>query len=156
MPTVDQSTQERRAGTQKMLAKLQAERTEMLVLFCRVAGLQISPDDKGDTKKGDNKSVQMLLQEFCQILVDYIATAHFSVYERVAGGTERRRTVADLADKLYPNIAETTQIALDFNDKYDCEDHCSNLHHLQNDLSKLGEVLAQRIELEDQIIKLMR
>ena len=155
MSTVDQATQERRAGTQKMLAKLHAERTEMLVLFCRVAGLQTAPDD-GNSKKGDNKSVQMLLQEFCQILVDYIATAHFSVYERIASGTERRRTVADLAEKLYPNIAETTQIALDFNDKYDCEDHCSNLHHLQNDLSKLGEVLAQRIELEDQIIKLMR
>ena len=154
MSTLDQATQERRAGTQKMLAKLHAERTEMLVLFCRVAGLQTMPEATG--KKGDNKSVQMLLQEFCQILVDYIATAHFSLYERIAGGTERRRTVADLAEKLYPNIAETTQIALDFNDKYDCEDHCNNLHHLQNDLSKLGEVLAQRIELEDQIIKLMR
>lgn len=153
MATADQALTDRRAGTLKVLAKLEAERTEMLVLFCRVAGLQPFPEDRA---KGDAKSIQLLLQEFCQILVDYIATAHFSLYERISAGTERRRSVAELAAKLYPAIAETTQVALDFNDKYDCEDHCNNLSHLQEDLSKLGEVLAQRIELEDQIIKLMR
>lgn len=149
MATADTLVNERRAGTQKVIAKLQAERTEMLVLFCRAAGLETYGDDKVA------QPVQEVLQEFCQILVDYIATGHFGLYERIASGQERRRQIADLAAQMYPRIAESTQIALDFNDKYDCEDHCTNLGSLQNDLSQLGEVLAQRIEWEDKLINAM-
>ena len=53
-----------------------------------------------------------VLNEFCQILVDYIASGHFGLYERIVEGTERRRGVADLTVKLYPLVDETTQIAL--------------------------------------------
>lgn len=151
MTTADNAVRERREGTQKVLAKLQAERTEMLVLFCRLAGLELYPEV--DAKKADVKSVQRLLQQFCQILVDYIATAHFGVYERIAGGQERRRVAAELAAQLYPRVARATEVALEFNDKYDCEDHCDNLDQLQQDLSALGEVLAERIELEDRLIQ---
>lgn len=150
MGTADTVSTERRAGTRKMLEKLQTERTEMLVLFCRVAGLEPYPEQKRNLKL-----IQTVLQEFCQIMVDYIATAHFGLYERISSGQERRREVAVLAEKLYPRIAASTQSALDFNDKYDCGDHCTNLEDLQNDLSKLGEILAQRIELEDQLIKMI-
>lgn len=147
MTIADRVAKERRAGTQQMVAKLQAERTEVLVLFCRVAGLE--------PFKADSKPVQLLLQEFCQLLVDYIATGHFGLYERIVSGQERRKLVADLAEKLYPAIAKTTEIALDFNDKYDCEDHCEQLDQLADDLSRLGETLAARIELEDQLLKAM-
>jgi regulator of sigma D len=44
---------------------------------------------------------------------------------------------------------------LDFNEKYECdedEDITGSLAHLDSDLSKLGEILADRILLEDQII----
>lgn len=147
MTVADTQVKERRLGTQHTLEKLEAERMEMLVLFCRVAGLEPHTADK---------PVQVLLQEFCQVLVDYIATAHFGLYERIANGQERRRRVADLAAKLYPDIAESTAVALDFNDKYDCEDHCERLDELTTDLSRLGEALARRIELEDQLIKVMQ
>ena len=153
MATANTLVNERRAGTQKVIAKLQAERTEMLVLFCRVAGLETYSDNPRRVPAA--QPVQEILQEFCQILVDYIATGHFGLYERIASGQERRRQISDLAAELYPRIAESTQIALDFNDKYDCEDHCTNLGSLQNDLSKLGEILAQRIEWEDKLIKAM-
>lgn len=147
---VDTLANERRAGTKKVIAKLQAERTEMLILFCRTAGLDTYSDNQKPAQP-----VQEVLQEFCQILVDYIATGHFGLYERIASGQERRRQIAELAERLYADIAESTQIALDFNDKYDCEDHCTNLSSLQNDLSKLGEILAQRIEWEDKLINAM-
>lgn len=150
MGIADTVSTERRAGTRKLLEKLQAERAEMLILFCRVAGLEPYPDQKRDLKV-----VQNVLQEFCQILVDYIATAHFGLYERISSGQERRREIAAVAEQLYPRIADSTQAALDFNDKYDCGDHCTNLENLQQDLSTLGEVLAQRIELEDRLIKMM-
>lgn len=153
MATANTLVNDRRAGTQKVIAKLQAERTEMLVLFCRVAGLEPYTDNPRHASAA--QPVQQVLQEFCQVLVDYIATGHFGLYERIANGQERRRQISDLAVELYPRIAESTQLALDFNDKYDCEDHCTNLGSLQKDLSKLGEILAQRIEWEDKLIKAM-
>lgn len=147
MGIADRIAEERRAGTQKIVEKLQAERAEVLVLFCRVAGLE--------PFSGEAKPVQLLLQDFCQLLVDYVATGHFGLYERIVTGQERRKRVADLAEQLYPRIAQTTQIALEFNDKYDCGDHCEQLDDLSGDLSRLGESLAARIELEDQLLEAM-
>ena len=140
------TTGERRRGSQDMASKLISERTEMLTTFCRLAGIE---------PYTANKPVQKLLQEFCQILVDYVAAGHFALYERIVEGKERRRSVSDLAAQVYPRIAKTTDVALDFNDKYDCEDHCTALDSLSADLSHLGEELAARIDLEDRLLALM-
>jgi len=139
---------ERRAGSRDLIEKLTSERAEMLALYCRVAGL--APFDDGDTQ------VQDMLQEFCQVLVDYVAAGHFSLYERIVNGQERRKEVAELAERLYPKISRTTEMALDFNDKYDCEDHCQINRNFDQDLSELGEALATRIELEDQLMDALR
>lgn len=141
--------QERRSGSRELVKKLLAERTEMLVLFCRVAGLEPFKEEKQRT------SAQKLLQELCQVLVDYIAAGHFGLYERIANGAERRQALAELAAKYYPRIAATTDAALAFNDKYDCEDPGELTEDLAKDLSHLGEQLAARIELEDQLLKLI-
>jgi len=139
--------QERRSSSQEVIQKLLAERTEMLALYCQIAGL----DPFGKNSRG--KHSLELLQKFCQVLVDYIAAGHFSLYERVVNGTERRQRIAGLADQLYPRIADTTEAALDFNDKYDCGDHCQIAASFDDDLSRLGEELATRIELEDQLLR---
>ncbi|MHB8534909.1 MAG: sigma D regulator [Sulfuricaulis sp.] len=144
--------QERRTGSQELVQKLVAERTEMLSLYCQLAGLE-------PYKNGKNvrpKPAQELLQKFCQVLVDYIAAGHFSLYERIVNGTERRHQIAALAEKLYPRIAGATEAALDFNDKYDCGDHCEIGMAFSDDLSALGEKLASRIELEDKLIQQLR
>lgn len=146
MTTLSPVTKDRRRGSQDLVAKLVAERTEMLSTFCRLAGIEPYTADK---------PVQKLLQEFCQILVDYVAAGHFALYERIVEGKERRREVAQLAAEIYPRIAKTTDAALDFNDKYDCEDHCTVLDGLSADLSHLGEELAVRIELEDRLLAAM-
>lgn len=147
MSTQSSTATERRQGSQDLVGKLVTERTEMLATFCRLAGIE--PYNASD------KSVQTLLQEFCQILVDYVAAGHFAVYERILEGKERRREVSDIAAEVYERIAQTTDMALDFNDKYDCEDHCTALDSLSKDLSKLGEELALRIELEDKLLTAM-
>jgi regulator of sigma D len=137
---------ERRITSQGAIAKLVSERTEMLTLFCRVAGLD--PYENGRQNKTAHREV---FQEFLQVLVDYLAAGHFSLYERIANGSERRRAVSDLAAQLYDRIAESTQVALDFNDKYDGKPfEITPMFH--EHLSRLGEVLANRIELEDRII----
>jgi len=147
MSTLSSITKERRSGSQDLVAKLITERTEMLATFCRLAGIE--PYSAAD------KSVQTLLQEFCQILVDYVAAGHFAVYERILEGKERRREVADIAAQVYERIAQSTDMVLDFNDKYDCEDHCTALDSLSRDMSRLGEELALRIELEDKLLSAM-
>ncbi|MHB8256513.1 MAG: sigma D regulator [Acidiferrobacterales bacterium] len=149
MITVNETTSQeksaaRRARSHELTQKLVAERTEMLVLFCRLAGIESYAPEIRPVKK--------LLEEFCQILVDYISAGHFALYERIIDGTERRRDVASLAEQLYPAIAETTDAALDFNDRYDRDNHRPMLENLPQELSQLGEQIAVRIELEDRLI----
>ena len=144
-----ESLNERRGGTRDAVARMVAERTEVLALFWRLAGMD------SFAEAGRIQPVQELLQEFCQLLVDYIAAGHFSLYERIVNGTERRRELANLAQELYPRIARTTTSALDFNDKYDCGDKFKVTDGFKSDLSRLGEALAMRIDLEDKLIARM-
>jgi regulator of sigma D len=137
---------ERRARSQQDIGKLVESRNETLTLLSDLASKQPFKIDH-DT--------QVLLQNFCESLIDYTASAHFQLYRHIDEEKERREPVQMIAGEIYPRISDITQSILDFNDKYDCEDHCSNLTELAQDLSKLGEMLADRIELEDQLIKVM-
>ncbi len=138
---------ERRGRSRELVTKLVTERTQVLVLFCRLAGIE--------SYSSENKPVRDLLEDFCQILVDYIAAGHFALYERIVERTERRRDIVQLAEDLYPRIALTTDAALDFNDKYDSENERQALEDLPSELSKLGEQIATRIELEDKLLAAM-
>lgn len=134
---------ERRTGTQQLVERLLAERQQVLVMFCRVAGLEPYTDQRPTIK---------LLQEFCQVLVDYSAFGHFEIYDRIASGRERRADVVRVAEDVYSRILEASEVAVEFNDKYDAGDHSVALAELPHDLSVLGEQLALRIEMEDRII----
>ena len=140
----DIETLERRGGTSELISNMLTERNQLLALL-----LQASSMGTGNGADLDRE----LLNEFCQVLVDYIASGHFGLYERIVEGTERRRSVADLAVKLYPRIEKTTQAALAFNEKYDADREDIDTSRLHEELSILGEELTNRIELEDQIIK---
>lgn len=144
MAISEAKTPDRRGGTQDMVQKLLDERQEMLSMFCRVAGLE-------PYNKETPPSVEVL-QKFCQVLVDYSAFGHFEIYERIVAGRERRVRVVEVASEVYPRIAEASECAVEFNDKYDASDHTLDLHQLDGDLGKLGEELATRIEMEDLII----
>ncbi|MEJ2360008.1 MAG: Rsd/AlgQ family anti-sigma factor [Gammaproteobacteria bacterium] len=134
---------ERRFAAKTKLTSLMGSRTETLTLYNQLAGMRpFKPDQE----------IQMALQEFCEALVDYTASAHFQLYRFIDEGTERRAKVLDIAKQVYPNISQTTQQILDFNEKYDCEEHCGDLAELDKDLSNLGEILADRILYEDQVI----
>jgi len=137
---------ERRARSYKEINDLVESRTGALTLYGELAAKRPFSAEQ---------STQVLLQNFCESLIDYTASAHFQLYRHIDEDRERRLPVLEVADKIYPVISDITQKILDFNDKYDCEDHCSDLSHLADDLSLLGESLADRIELEDQLIEMM-
>jgi len=143
--------QNRREDVKLFVHHLTSERAELLALYCRVAGVAPFYDDDA----GDSIKTQELLQSLCQIMIDYLSMGHFSLYERIARGRERRQNLNQMAEELYPVIAKTTEVALHFNDKYDCEDHCELGNDFEQDLSSLGEALATRIELEDKILRVL-
>ena len=136
-------TGDRRIRSTNQINKIVDARTEMLSLFSELVAKRPFATDS---------AVPAVLQQFCQALVDYTAHAHFQLYRHFAENRERRVSVSKVADEIYPKIFTITQAILDFNEKYDCEDHCEGLSKLDNDLSKLGEHLADRIELEDKLI----
>jgi len=137
---------ERRNRSDSISKHLTDERADMLVQFCRIAGVEPweDPHSKDELKA--------MLQPFCEILVDYLAAGHFGLYQRFIDGEERRDGIRQLAEKLYPQISETTQMALDFNDKYEAKENGAFDASFSDDLSKLGQALAIRIELEDQLL----
>ena len=143
MGTQAQDFSKRRLKTHSMVKELLQERQHMWLLYCQFA----SKDEEAD-----DHSVELAVRHFCQVLIDYISLGHFGIYQRIAEGNERRKKVMVVAQQVYPLLIELTGDAVNFNDKYE------NLHdealkrELNTDLSALGESLAARIELEDQLI----
>ncbi len=145
--TIPEAPSERRARTRKEIKKLIEDRNNVLSQYYNLARLtEDSKDDRSETTE--------LLEEFCQELVDYIAAGHFEIYRRIEEGNERRDEILTLAEKIMPRINTTTQIAIAFNDLYDDTSNIDNeaIEQLPNYLAKLGEELATRIDLEDQLI----
>lgn len=123
------------------------ERQLIIVQFCALSGIH-------ELSKKDEKPANQRLEKFCQLLVDYMSAGHFEVYyalireaEAFADGS------AENANALMPQITETTEVAMDFNDRYG--DANEVITTLSKGLSTLGETLAARFELEDQLIDTM-
>ncbi len=136
---------ERREESHSKLRALLESRAETLSLLNELVAMRpFKPEP----------DMQELLQEYCESLVDYTASAHFQLYSYIEKGRERRSSVKKLAEAVYPRIAVATQHILDFNEKYDHTDDGNDLASLDKDLSQLGEILANRIQDEDQIIEL--
>ena len=138
---------ERRARTRNEIKRLIKERNSVLSQYYNLA-------KHADDAEIDINNTVELLEEFCQELVDYMATGHFEIYRRIEEGNERRNEITKLAEKIMPRINDTTQIAVAFNDLYDKTENINEetVKQLPNHLSKLGKELATRIELEDQFI----
>lgn len=129
--------------SRQKMESLLGSRKETLALYNELATSR--PFDVSD-------EVKVILQEFCESLMDYTASAHFQLYRFIEEGTERRENVRMLAEEVYPNISATTEKFLNFNDKYESDEKCDKLDALDQDLSQLGEALADRIQYEDQVI----
>ena len=56
---------------------------------------------------------------------------------------------------MYPEFSQTTEAVIAFNDKYDDHKPTLSIDKLEADLSSLGESLAKRIELEDELCELV-
>ena len=146
MPESKNAAKAARPRSRKLVEDMLKERQQMLVLLWELSKLDLrQPDD----------STRQTLDDFQEILVDYIAAAHFGLYQRIAEGNERRQAVLDIAREIYPRIARSTEIAVEFTEKYDSPSADTVTRKLADDLSLLAEDLTSRIELEDRLILAM-
>ena len=132
-----------RPRTAKLIEDMLKQRKRMLVLLAELS-----------MRKSD-ASATHALREFLEVLIDYIAAGHFGLYARISEGTERRQAVVDTAREIHPRIAATTDVAMEFTEKYEKVEGAGAQPALAVDLSKLGEEITTRIELEDKLIMAM-
>jgi regulator of sigma D len=96
------------------------------------------------------------LSEFCVLLMDYLSSGHFEVYEQLLReGSEFADGSLERSQTIFPKIQPSTDASLDFNDHYGKLERPTlrQLCQLSKDLSALGETLEERFELEDQLIE---
>ena len=146
MPDSKNAAKAARPRSRKLIEDMLQERQQMLVLLWELSKLNLNKPDE---------STRQTLEDFQEILVDYIAAAHFGLYQRIAEGNERRQAVLDIAREIYPRIARSTDIAVEFTEKYDNPEAGTDTAKLPDDLSLLAEEVTSRIELEDQLILAM-
>ncbi|MFN3712342.1 MAG: Rsd/AlgQ family anti-sigma factor [Alcanivoracaceae bacterium] len=94
------------------------------------------------------------VQQFCQLLVDYISAGYFEIYRELA--REARYTQHEnpaLIASILRRLEESTDAALTFNDDFDDVDRIvSQQGKLPQRLNELLVKLEERFALEDQLI----
>lgn len=142
-----ENTKEHWGTVDKLVDRWLKERQELILLYCAVDGLrEYTPKDTPVTIK---------VQAFCDVLIDYMSAGHFEIYdELLQEAQEFDDDYLELANSVFPRIQASTQIAVDFNDKYaDTSIVDEQMPELAADLSELGEKLVERFDLEDQLIE---
>lgn len=120
------------------------ERRDLLVKYTAIAATL----DRTASAESVNPGVERL----CQLLVDYVSAGHFEVFLALQKEAEAFKDGSgEVADVLIPNIGDTTEVILGFEEKYPAD----SLDDLDADLSLLGEVLESRFALEDRLIALL-
>ncbi len=143
---VTMQKQERRQQNQHLVSELQKERKDVWSLYCEVGELK---------PFASSPETQSLVTKFSQLLIDYVSLGHFGIYERILSGTERREAILNKAKQIYPEFSKITDAVVSFNDKYDVQKNAFSVKDLELDLSSLGEKLATRIDLEDELCDLL-
>jgi len=140
------NARERWGGVSELIDRWLKERQELLVHYCDLSG----ESDFSQTEALREKFVRL-----CEVLVDYVSAGHFEIYEQlIQEAREFNDGGLELAAKLYPRIAQTTETALNFNDRLDGKSLTeSDVKALFAELSELGEILESRFEMEDYLIE---
>ena len=141
-----QTLQQHWGGVSEVIDRWLEERRELLVKYCELS--EINNFD------GANEDHGSKLQNFCELMVDYVSVGHFEVFEQLAGEGKAFSDKEGLAQgaELMKKIQPSTEFILDFNDKYLATD---DLDTLTTDLSGIGETLALRFESEDKMIEVL-
>lgn len=126
-----------------------AERSQVIVLYCKLSGY------RNQAELPEVGQINL----FCDILIDYVSAGHFEVYEQIVNDCDiNGPSSIDLLNELYPGISKTTDIVVDFNEKYSkkINNEGEHMSGFDTDLSMLGEAIAKRVDLEDDLIDTLK
>ncbi len=138
---------ERVGGSNELVDRCLQVRKHLLVAYYNLVGLKPG-------KESFMRLNEKALDDFCQSLVDYLSSGHFSIYERIIGEMEGDTPLL-AATRLYPQLEANTQQMMDYYDTCleNAIDH-DNYLEFQQALSDIGESLEARFALEDKLIAL--
>ncbi len=114
------------------------QRNNLLVSWYASAGLPVSDDQlQSPPSPSSNKLKQQL--------IDYTSAAHFQLYSKIleqasAQGHDKQQQF----QQMYPKLVSLTMEALDYSEQEVLD---------QEKISRIGENIATRFELEDQLLK---
>lgn len=142
-----ESLTERLGGSNELVDHWFHVRKQLLVAYYNLVGI----------KPGKESFVRLsekALDDFCQSLMDYLSAGHFNIYERILCGMERNHPLSP-ATKIYPQLeANTLQIMEYYDSSLENAINHDNCIEFQQALSGIGEALAARFALEDELILL--
>ena len=135
-----QNAQERWGGVHKLIDRWLLERHELIQAYDTLGA---HPDALAENREP--------LQEFCEVLVDYVSAGHFGVYEQLTKEAEAfdDQRGLELAETLYPRIDVITEKLLAFTDL------CDAGNCVAEKFKELGALLHERFELEDCLIEVL-
>ncbi|MGB1299501.1 MAG: sigma D regulator [Psychrobium sp.] len=132
-------------GSNLLIDTWLTKRQELIVTYCQIAGIPPYEENAHQLPKDEE------ISEFCTRLVDYVSTGHFEVYREVVSACEVHGESSILhIDELIPQISVSTEMTLEFTEKYAENEH--TFDRFDTHLSTLIEGLEQRFELEDQLL----
>lgn len=140
-----ENAKQRWGGVNDIIDKWLLERQDLIVQLC----------DLSLNNSSTTENMVERFQTFCQVLVDYVSVGHFEVYEQLlAEAAEFDDGGTELANKIIPAIQESTEMALNFNDRFDNINKVDDgIEGLILELDNLGKTLEDRFELEDMLIE---
>lgn len=143
-----ESLTQRVGGSNELVDQWLQARKQLLVAYCSLVG--IKPNKEKHTPLNEKA-----LENFCHNLVDYLSAGHFHIYDKIIKQVEGSASPKmALTTKFYPKLQANTETVMAFHDRYteaDIDDVCVELNQA---LSDIGEALASRFALEDQLIQL--
>ncbi|MBU2980127.1 sigma D regulator [Alteromonas sp. C1M14] len=115
-------------------------RQQLLVRYCELAGLSDKNSALPDAQE---------ISEFCTLMMDYCSAGHFGIYDQLTNTDDQAQS---LKERYYPQIARTTDKILAFSDHYSDSFSTQQASSFDNELASLGEVIEERLALEDELI----
>ncbi len=139
------SLTERVGGCNELIDRWLHDRKQLLVAYYNLVGIKPG-------KETHSVLNEEALDNFCQKLVDYLSSGHFSIYERII--LEMEGSAA--ANPLWAQLEANTEQLMAYYDTHleNAIDHDDYLE-FQQALSEIGETLASRFTFEDRLIVLV-
>lgn len=140
------NARERWSGVHEMIDKWLQERQELIVCYTELAHLV----------KTDTAPKPEQVQALCDVMVDYTSAGHFEIFEQLCREAEAfsDQDAIELSQKIFPLVQKSTDVILDFNEAYGGSSLTEEaIGKLPDELSHLGEFLADRFQHEDTLIE---